>query len=57
MLLRKMVGSLRQCIEVYVASQGRNKEEALTNLSEALELHFEEPQADIFQFLSASPSP
>jgi predicted RNase H-like HicB family nuclease len=36
-----------QCIEVDVASQGRNKEEALANLSEALELHFEEPQATI----------
>jgi predicted RNase H-like HicB family nuclease len=36
-----------QCIEVDVASQGKTKEEALVNLREALELHFEEPQATI----------
>lgn len=36
-----------QCIEVDVASQGKTKEEALANLREALELHFEEPQATI----------
>jgi predicted RNase H-like HicB family nuclease len=29
-----------------VASQGRTEEEALANLREALELHFEEPVAE-----------
>ncbi|MBI2918656.1 MAG: type II toxin-antitoxin system HicB family antitoxin [Chloroflexi bacterium] len=34
-----------QCLEVDVASQGETEEEALSNLREALELHFEEPRA------------
>lgn len=34
-----------QCLEVDVASQGETEEEALKNLSEALELHFEQPTA------------
>ena len=34
-----------QCLEVDVASQGETEEEALANLKEALELHFESPQA------------
>jgi predicted RNase H-like HicB family nuclease len=34
-----------QCLEVDVASQGGTEEEALANLKEALELHFERPQA------------
>jgi predicted RNase H-like HicB family nuclease len=34
-----------QCVEIDVASQGESEEEALTNLKEALELHFEPPQA------------
>jgi predicted RNase H-like HicB family nuclease len=34
-----------QCPEVDVASQGQTEEEALANLKEALELHFEPPQA------------
>ena len=34
-----------QCLEVDVASQGESEEEALSNLKEALELHFEPPQA------------
>jgi predicted RNase H-like HicB family nuclease len=34
-----------QCLEVDVASQGRTEAEALTNLKEALELHFEPPVA------------
>jgi predicted RNase H-like HicB family nuclease len=34
-----------QCLEVDVASQGESEEEALSNLKEALELHFEAPQA------------
>ena len=36
-----------QCREVEVASQGLNEEDALTNLREALELHFEPPHATI----------
>ncbi len=32
-----------QCLEVDVASQGKTEEEALNNLQEALELHFESP--------------
>ena len=34
-----------QCLELDVASQGETEEEALTNLKEALELHFESPRA------------
>jgi predicted RNase H-like HicB family nuclease len=34
-----------QCLEVDVASQGETEDEALANLKEALELHFEAPQA------------
>jgi predicted RNase H-like HicB family nuclease len=34
-----------QCLEIVVASQGETEEEALDNLKEALELHFEPPQA------------
>ena len=34
-----------QCLEVDVASQGKTEEEALANLSEALELYFEPPRA------------
>ena len=34
-----------QCLEVDVASQGKTEDEALGNLKEALELHFEPPQA------------
>ena len=33
-----------QCLEVDVASQGYTEQEALRNLREALELHFEEPR-------------
>lgn len=36
-----------QCIEVDVASQGATPVEALTNLKEALELHFEVPVATV----------
>ncbi len=36
-----------QCIEVDIASQGKTEEEALMNLREALELHFESPQATV----------
>jgi predicted RNase H-like HicB family nuclease len=34
-----------QCLELDVASQGQTEDEALANLTEALELHFEPPQA------------
>lgn len=34
-----------QCLEVDVASQGVTEADALANLKEALELHFEAPQA------------
>jgi predicted RNase H-like HicB family nuclease len=34
-----------QCLEVDVASQGETEQEALANLKEALELHFEPPLA------------
>ena len=34
-----------QCLELDVASQGRDEEQALANLQEALELHFLEPIA------------
>jgi len=36
-----------QCGEVDVASQGESEEEALANLREALELHFEPPKATV----------
>ena len=36
-----------QCLELDVASQGRDEEEALANLQEALELHFLEPTAAV----------
>ena len=34
-----------QCLEIDIASQGATEEEALANLQEALELHFEPPNA------------
>ncbi|BAQ60621.1 hypothetical protein GM3708_1027 [Geminocystis sp. NIES-3708] len=36
-----------QCLEVEIASQGETETEALANLQEALELHFERPCATI----------
>ena len=36
-----------QCLEVDVASQGSTEGDALANLREALELHFEPPTATI----------
>ncbi|HYO63900.1 MAG TPA: type II toxin-antitoxin system HicB family antitoxin [Pyrinomonadaceae bacterium] len=36
-----------QCLEVVVASQGETEDDALANLREALELHFEPPLATI----------
>ncbi len=38
---------IAQCREVDVASQGSTEQEALDNLREALELHFEPPRATI----------
>jgi predicted RNase H-like HicB family nuclease len=36
-----------QCREIDVASQGLTEEEALENLSEAIELHFEPPRVTV----------
>lgn len=36
-----------QCREFEIASQGMTKDEALENLAEAIELHFEPPVATI----------
>ena len=36
---------IAQCLDVDVASQGGDEDEALANLGEALELHFEAPRA------------
>ena len=36
---------ISQCLEIDIVSQGESEEEALANLREALELHFEPPQA------------
>jgi len=36
------------CNEFEIASQGKTVPEALSNLQEAIELHFEEPKATIF---------
>ena len=36
-----------QCMTVDVASQGTTEQEALENLREALELHFEAPRATL----------
>ncbi|MFC2131302.1 type II toxin-antitoxin system HicB family antitoxin [Bacteroidota bacterium] len=36
------------CNEFEIASQGESESEALKNLQEAIELHFEEPTATIF---------
>lgn len=35
-----------QCLEVDIASQGETEQEALANLSEALELYYEPPTAN-----------
>ncbi len=34
-----------QCLEVDIASQGKTEVQAIKNLQEALELHFEDPKA------------
>ena len=36
---------MSQCLELDIATQGKTEEEALANLKEALDLHFEPPQA------------
>jgi predicted RNase H-like HicB family nuclease len=36
------------CNEIEIASQGKTEEEAIANLREAIELHFEQPTATIF---------
>lgn len=36
-----------QCLDIEIASQGETESEALANLTEALELYFESPQATI----------
>jgi len=36
------------CNEIEIASQGTTVEDALFNLQEAIELHYEEPTATIF---------
>ena len=36
---------IAQCLEIDIASQGESEAEALGNLKEALELHFESPVA------------
>jgi predicted RNase H-like HicB family nuclease len=36
---------IAQCREIEIASQGRSKEEAISNLGEAIELHFTPPVA------------
>ncbi|NCO35230.1 MAG: HicB family protein [Armatimonadetes bacterium CG2_30_59_28] len=46
-VFREEAWVVAQCIEVDVASQGRTEDEALTNLSDALELHFTPPCATI----------
>ncbi len=40
-----------QCLEVEIASQGETETEALANLQEAFELHFEPPCATILPTL------
>ena len=39
---------IAHCNEFEIASQGKNVNEALDNLKEAIELYFEEPIATIF---------
>ncbi len=40
-----------QCLEVDIASQGSSQMEAMENLKEALELHFEDPRATDFPII------
>ncbi len=43
---------IAQCVEVDVASHGHSEAEALRNLREALELHFEAPTATVMPKLT-----
>jgi len=36
-----------QCLEIDIASQGKTVEEAMANLREALELHFDHPSPSL----------
>lgn len=45
-LVREGDWIVAQCLDVDVASQGDTEAEALANLREALELHFEPPYAE-----------
>lgn len=42
-------GYVAQCPEVDIASQGETSDEALENLREALDLHFEPPTSTVFR--------
>ena len=42
-----------QCLEIDVASQGRTEEEALANLREALELHYEPPTPTVIPHMTS----
>ena len=44
-ILREDGWYVAQCVEVDIASQGESEEQALENLREALQLHFEAPTA------------
>jgi len=46
-LLREGDWIVAQCLAVDVASQGESEAEAMQNLKEALELHFEPPVATV----------
>jgi predicted RNase H-like HicB family nuclease len=47
-VLKEGAWYVAQCREVDVASQGVTEEEAVANLREALELHFEPPHVALF---------
>ena len=40
---------IAKCLENSVASQGKNMDEAIDNLKEALELYYEDEKAPVFQ--------
>ncbi|MFQ5846634.1 MAG: type II toxin-antitoxin system HicB family antitoxin [Candidatus Methylomirabilales bacterium] len=46
-ILRERDWFVAQCLEIDIASQGETEDQALANLREALELHFEEPRATL----------
>ena len=45
-IYRESDGFVAQCLNVDVASDGATEAEARANIREALELYFEEPEAD-----------